>query len=280
MSSIPARPVRLLALALVMGVAFVWATRPDAPDRVSGSAETVDPCRSPLAWHVRSVDPGFGFTEAELERAVEEAAEVWNRAAGRPLLRRDTVGGMAIDLVYDERQQRLQARQGQAARLDSLGSEVEGLDALLQRARDRVEEARAAYERDPSPEGERTARQRVDRYNDLVERYNRAVARYSEAADAARAEGPMAARAGDLRARSRMLGDRVVSIDRVLTVALAGDYEELVTVLAHELGHALGLGHVGDPDALMAESYQGETSFPVRLTEADRRALAELCEDE
>lgn len=277
--SIFVRSVRILGLGLVVALVLVCATRPDAVNRLTGPTEAVDPCRSPLAWHIRSADPRFGFTRAELQRAVEEAAGVWNRTAERQLFRHDTAGSMAIDLVYDERQRALEARRDREASLEALRAEAEQLEARLEGARVRAEQARATYERDPTEDRQRTLRERIERYNDVANRYNRTVARYNEALEAARVEGPVEARAGDLRSRTTIVGDRVVRIDRALSVALAGDYAELVAVLAHELGHALGLGHVSDPDALMAERYRrSDISLPVRLTQADRRALAELCD--
>ena len=274
----------LIGLLMLMGsLTALLCTRPDVVHRLGGPRETLDPCRSPLAWHIRSADPRFGFTEDELHRAVTEAAEVWNRAASSRLFRHDTAGSMAIDLVYDERQRALETRRDHQARLDSLRSEVAALQSMMERARLRAESAREAYEHDPSPTTAATYRARVDRFNELVDQYNRAADRYNRAVEAALADdavAPSVAQAGDLRAQTRLLGDRLVSIDRVLTVFVAGDYEELVLVLAHELGHALGLDHVAAPNALMAEQYRREDiTLPLALTEADRRALVEVCED-
>lgn len=53
-----------------------------------------------------------------------------------------------------------------------------------------------------------------------------------------------------------------------------GGRSDAVAIVAHELIHLLGLGHVDDPGQLMAERYEGQTT----LGDGDRRGLARLAD--
>ncbi len=79
----------------------------------------------------------------------------------------------------------------------------------------------------------------------------------------------------DERVRTTLRGPRVEA--RSIRVFRFEDRHDLVQVLAHELGHALGLGHVEDEGAVMSSVMHGGAEGPVRLAPTDLRLLLSRC---
>src|SRR5207344_63523 len=65
-----------------------------------------------------------------------------------------------------------------------------------------------------------------------------------------------------------------------ITIYQYQDFNDLILILAHELGHALGLAHVNNPKAVMHEILGDQDLNPLTLTSADVRALHVACSRE
>ncbi|MEW5883551.1 MAG: matrixin family metalloprotease [Armatimonadota bacterium] len=275
-----------------------------------------DEAALPIGWRIGEIDPRFGLTEDEVRNAVERAVGLWEGAVGRDLFAHDPARGIPINLEYDHRQERRMERQRARADLDGLLERLQDAKARLRSAEQEVEMKAADLRRrqDALNEATRRHNQRVrewnlrggappdivqevnaerrsierrqsaldleesslralqlqaERYvqehNALVEEYNALVNRYNEQFGEGWQE-----EAG----RYESMGGR--SGFKSITVFVVEDLDHLALVLAHELGHALGIEHVEhDPSALMSPyvPHEGDDGYVLRLTEADIAAL-------
>jgi hypothetical protein len=246
--------------------------------------QTADLCPVPLSYRIGAYDERFLLPREAVVPIIEQAAAAWHRATGRQLFIYDESADFFIDFVYDERQERAVAEIANRAALDEKAertaaarTELETLTVEYETTRADYQKALTSYEarltryntevasynaQGGVPQHERarleqeattleTLARRLEEQvadlnaqvarlnaageagNALVSEYNRRVAQYND-------------RYGEVGAftQGEYTGERIV-------IYKYTDAIELRQVLAHELGHALGIGHVEAKESIM-----------------------------
>lgn len=266
-------------------------------------------CRYPVEYRVGEVDDRFELTHDEARLAVADAESVWEEATGKNLFTYNADADFSINFVFDDRQALSVEEQDARARLESLEAESVAVSERYQTLVDEHTALRQAYETEVA-----SYEARLAAYNDRVESYNEDGGAppevYEELADK---QDELEATASVLSAQTDELNALTEQINQVgdrgneliaryneraeqynarfgtAREFTQGDYQgdainiytfadevELQQVLVHELGHALSVGHVDDPEAIMYHLL-GTQPDDVALTEDDLEAFAQVC---
>lgn len=235
------------------------------------------PCAEPLMYAVGNVDKRFGIDHTTLVAALEAAAQIWNKAAGKTVLAYDQSAAMKVNLVYDEREANAQlgskiAREQDT--LDSLRSKVDMLQSQYEaqqsayNAEVQAINARGGASRreiEQLSDEKRILETQLSGVNAAVSAYNAAVRTLNEKVK------EYNTLAGHVFEEGEYVRD--ASGERINIFEFIGG-SQLTRVLAHEFGHAIGLDHTEDTKAIMYAQNESGNLVP---TSADLSALSALC---
>jgi DNA-binding transcriptional regulator YiaG len=267
-------------------------------------------CEHPLHYRIGRVDDRFNISHQGYRQVIQEAGAIWEKAFGQTLFVYDPAAPFVVNLIYDERQQGTIASQ-------QLSRNMQRAEDSNQKIRARHDYWQEIYQaRSRALElSLNDFQKRLKTYNETVEEWNskggvpptahEALNAEREALDRTRKEldtehkaieeihhtlASLESRSDSLVATYNQNAYTYNSLYGTQTPFHKGEYDgqsisifqfhnrdDLRLVLAHEMGHALGLTHVDAPEAIMHAMMGSQHLDNLAPTPADVEALQTAC---
>lgn len=245
-------------------------------------------CDKPITYKLGNLDPKFGLSKEKALISIKKAADIWNNAYGKTLLSESSSAILTVNFVYDERSA-LNTNINQTKdtlelgntnlqeQIDSYESDLAKLEKKLNDYNSRVAEVNRTGGASPDLYKKFLSEQKqlasesenlniraeklslaTNDFNSKIDKLNQNVNEYNQALE------------------QKPEGGLYDGNDNTITIYIEGSPEELIHILAHEFGHALGMGHTIEPDSIM---YESVSSYLIATSE-DLQQLDFVCREQ
>lgn len=272
------------------------------------------PCSEPITFRVGDIDERYSITKEEVVGLMDEVAQVWSDVADTTIIKYDEDGEISLNLVYAEEQQLTDSERQHRDRLEHEEFSITVLENEYTRLNKEYEQEVQQYDEDSAELQESInrlnewVRQKNEQGGFSEEDLKQFERRKKEIEqiklDLARRERNLKRKAAELNDKITFLNQKIESknqlVDeynrqftgtrkftqgayewtndsRTINIYHFLDKNELRLVIAHEMGHALGISHVSNPKSVMNELMEHQNRRVIELTNEDIQALQNVC---
>lgn len=245
-----------------------------------------NPCGLPVQFAIGDVDSRFKITEADVQKTAEDAAARWNTQLGETVLNYNPSAKLKINLIYDERQAKIDKITTELGSLDVTGNSIESL-------RKKVQDLIVQYQKDITSYSAEVSSWNAqggasgDTYNRLqTEKLSLEKRRDSinNSADFLNQQiDQQNSNIGQLNTEINSDKNKIITqglyypADVKIDIFTFGNKEELRLVEMHELGHSLSLDHDSEDTSLMFPILEKQDLTNPRLSDEDVRVFDKTC---
>ncbi len=298
----------LITTALILGGIFYLNKQTELSSGILSS------CSEPLTYRIGEIDERFGVTENEIKYLMEEVSEIWSEAKGSSVIEFDESGEIVLNFIYAEQQQLTDSERQFRDRLRSEEQSISVGEREFKQLNERFNEMESRYKADSNhlqseieelnswvnrknneggfneqeievfetrkreidlkaaelnrralqlqQEAERVNRE-IDRLNRRIDEKNMLILEYNQTFT-----GTNRFTQGSYE----YIGNR-----KRINIYQFSHRDELRLVMAHEVGHALGIGHVENPQSVMYHLMGNQNLSGLSLSTEDTEALQAVC---
>ena len=300
----------IFVILLILGFGYFY--KEDIVSFLRSFLNKSQPCQKPITYSIANLDPRFGLTKTVLLNDLKQAERIWESPINKQLFEYSATGDLKINFIYDYRQKATDALKkigivinNDQPTYDALKAQYNLLVTSYNKEKAQVEALIAAYnaaknayaqevnywnshggaskaEYNKLEQEKNDLNNQVTIINQDKNSLNESIDTINSAATALNnlivtlnlqvsAYNQINSSTGKTYNEGEYVSD---ASGTAINIYEFSGPNQLKEVLAHELGHALGLGHLDNPKAIMYYLNEGVNE---KLTADDLAALKKVC---